>query len=208
MPVLDSNHNREPLQAFAPHGYDIVTDTEEVANARNERIELIYERHAETAKRLGMPALVGEWGAFYGQPDTLPAAQMVARQIEKYLFSDTYWAYGSSKEMDNAPYFPIIVRPYPAAVAGTLLRYESDLADGKFSCVWKEEPTITAPNRIYLPAQWFPEGYSISLEPEAKDWSFEPAIAGSSSGYLVIPSTGGEIERSLTVQSPKKIGTD
>jgi len=208
VPIIDGNGNRDPLQAFAPHGYDIVTDTPNIANANSERIELIYDRHVETARRLGMPALVGEWGAFGGHPNTLPAAQMVVNQIEKHLFSDTYWAYSSSREMDGAPYFPVIARPYPAAVAGILLRYESDFNNKSFSCIWREEPAVTAPSLIYLPAQWFPEGYSIDLQPQSEGWSFEPTISGSSSGYLVIPPTGQRLERKLKVQFKKNIGTE
>jgi endoglycosylceramidase len=209
VPILDGNGNRDPLQAFAPHGYDIVTDTDRVANASAERIDFIYGRHAETAERLEMPVIVGEWGAFYGQPNTLYAAQMVVSQIEKHLFSDTYWSYSGSKEVDGAPYFPVIARPYPAAVAGILLHYESDLAplpsrqaglDNKsFSCIWLEEPAITAPSLIYLPAQWFPEGYSVDLQPKPEGWSFEPTTSKSSSGYVVIPPTGQQVERKLYV---------
>jgi len=200
VPIVNSDGNRDQLQAFAPHGYDIVTDTSNVANASSERIELIYSRHAETAKRLGMPILVGEWGAFYGQPNTLPAAQMVVNQFEKHLFSDTYWSYSSSKEMEDAPYFPVLARPYPAVVAGTLLHYQSDFENRTLNCVWKEDPAVAMPNRIYLPAQWFPEGYSVELEPKAKGWSFEPITEGSSSGHLVIPPTGQEVERRFRVQ--------
>ena len=204
VPILDANGNRDPLQAFAPHGYDVVTDTPEVAKANEKRIELIFNRHAETASRLEMPALVGEWGAFYGQPGTLPAARIVVRQIENHLFSDTYWSYGGSEEMDEAPYFPVIARPFPLAVSGTLLRYQSDLEEGTFTCIWKENPAINSPSRIYLPARWFPDGYNLDLEPKAEGWSFEPAIPRNDSGYLVIPPMGQEVERRLKVYALKR----
>jgi endoglycosylceramidase len=204
VPILDGNGNRDPLQAFAPHGYDVVTDTPEFAKANEKRIELIFDRHAETASRLKMPALVGEWGALYGQPGTLPAAQMVVRQLEKHLFSDTYWSYGDSKEMDDAPYFSAIARPYLVAISGTLLHYQSDLEDGTFTCAWKEDRSVTSPSRIYLPARWFPDGYDVNLEPEAGNWSFEPAIPGSDSGHLVIPPTGQGVERRLSVHALKR----
>ncbi len=197
VPILDGNGNRDPLQAFAPHGYDVVTDTPEVAEANEKRIELIFERHAGTVSRLKMPALVGEWGAFYGQPGTLPAAQIVLRQLEKHLFSDTYWSYGDSKEMNGAPYFSVIARPYPEAVSGTLLHCQSDLESGTFTCRWKEDAPVTLPSRIYLPDLWFPDGYNVKLEPEAEGWSFEPAISGSDSGYLIIPPTRQGVERKL-----------
>jgi endoglycosylceramidase len=191
-------------QAFAPHGYDIVTDTPNIAQPNSERIELIYHRHVETSNRLGMPTLVGEWGAFGGHPNTLSAAQMVVNQIEKHLFSDTYWAYSSSREMDQAPYFPVLSRPYPVAIAGILLHYESNLDSHNFNCVWREEPSITDPSLIYLPEQWFPKGYSVNLQPDPEGWFFEPIMEGSSSGYLVIPPTGEQMERQLTVQFKTK----
>ena len=199
VPIVNSAGDRDPHQAFAPHGYDIVTDTPNVANASAERIKIIYARHAETAKRLGMPALVGEWGAFYGQPNTLAAAQMVVAQIEKHLFSDTYWSYSGSREMEDAPYFPVIARLYPTAIAGTLLHYQSDFESKTLRCAWKEDPTVAMPSRIYLSARWFPEGYSVDLKPKAKGWSFEATTAAGSSGYLVIPPTGQEVERRLNI---------
>ena len=208
IPIVDPDGNRDPLQAFAPHGYDIVTDTAETAEANGERIELIFERHKETAKRLGAPALVGEWGAFYGHPNTLPAAEMVVRQMEKHLFSDTYWSYGSSGEMDEAPYFPVLSRPYPVVVAGTLIQYQSSLEKGTLDCVWKEDSVIKASSRIYLPAQWFPKGYKVTLEPEGEGWSFEPIKPGSNSGYLMISTTGKDVERRLRIQSLKGSSND
>jgi len=96
------------------------------------------------------------------------------------LFSDTYWAYGSRKEVKDAPYFQLLSRPYPEAVAGRLIRYRSDLESRSFKCVWEENPSITAPSLIYLPHHWFPNG------------------------YLVIPSIGRRARRSLKVESVLK----
>jgi endoglycosylceramidase len=200
VPITDSNGNRDPLQAFAPHGYDIVTDTKDVANANSERIDLIFTRHAETATRLKMPTLVGEWGAYYGQPNTLPAAQAVVRQIEKNLFSDTYWSYSSAGEIDNAQYFPILSKPYPATISGNLLQYESNLSNKSFACTWVENPEISAPSRIYLPEEWFPKGYKVILEPKDKGWSFEKVKNESPDGYLIISSTGKSTKRNLKVE--------
>ena len=59
---LTADGERDRQQAYAPHGYDLVTDTPDLANASPERVEFIFKRHAETAVRLQMPMLVGEWG--------------------------------------------------------------------------------------------------------------------------------------------------
>lgn len=199
-PVIDPDGNPDLLQAIAPHGYDLVIDTEKVAEHNPDRVKLIFERHAETSKRLNIPTLIGEWGAFYGHPGTLPAAKMVVHQLEKHLFSDTYWSYGSSKEIDKAVYFPFLSRPYPSVVSGKLIKYQTDLDKQEFHCIWEESPSIDAPNMIYIPSQWFPNGYSVELEPKASGCSFKPIIEGSSSGYLIIPTTGQKIERRLLIK--------
>lgn len=200
VPITNANGNGDPLQAFAPHGYDIVTDTPELANASEERVALIYERHAETARRLKLPALIGEWGAFGGNPDTFAAAQMVVNQLEKYLLSDTYWIYSSSREPSDAVYLALLIRPYPAAISGTLLSYQSDLEEGTFNCAWKENPEIAAPNRVYLSDQWFSKGYNVELEPMGDGWIFEKMDDEGQNGYLVISPIGQEIERKLTIR--------
>lgn len=52
-------------QAYAPHGYDILVDTEEYHNdAGLERVDLIFGSVFENAKRLNIPTLIGEWGCY------------------------------------------------------------------------------------------------------------------------------------------------
>jgi endoglycosylceramidase len=60
-PILNKKGDKDPLQALAPHGYDIYTDTDKVANSSYERIKLIFDRHSEAGKRWKMPVIVGEW---------------------------------------------------------------------------------------------------------------------------------------------------
>ena len=198
MPITDSNGTFDPLQAFAPHGYDLVTDTPQAAQPSEARLKWIFQRHAETAERLGLPTLVGEWGAFYGNSDALNAAQMVVRQIEQYRFSDTYWSYGSNREIDEASYFPVLNRPYPPVVAGTLTHCESSFEERRFHCTWQEDLGLSVPTRVYLPEGWFGQGYKVELEP-AGNWEFEPIVLGDLSGHLVIAPTGQVTERTLTV---------
>ncbi|MBN2310269.1 MAG: cellulase family glycosylhydrolase [Candidatus Hydrogenedentes bacterium] len=199
VPIVGPDGEREPLQAFAPHGYDIVTDTPDVANANPERVELIFKLHADTAARLGMPTLVGEWGAYCGLPGTLPAARDVVRQFEKHLFSDTFWSYSNQNGVDKAEYLPVLARPYPAAVAGVLLRYESDLDTGAFTCAWQEDPAVTAPTRIYLSELWYPNGAAVTVEPAGQGYVEEPVPGGEASKYVIIAPTGQAVERRVTV---------
>jgi endoglycosylceramidase len=199
--ITDQDGKRDMLQAFAPHGYDINTDTENVANSNAKRMEFVFARHRETADRLSVPVVVGEWGAFGQHANTITAAQIVTEQFEKHLFGDTYWEYISGMDFENLPFFPAVNRPYPAAIAGRLLSYESDLSDGRFRCVWKEQSDTLAASRIYIPARWFGSDYKVELKPLGFSWSFQPATDDSSSGYLIIPPTGQEVKRVLEIIS-------
>ena len=60
-PVVGLDGQRDRQQAYAPHAYDIVVDTPALAKANSQRVELIFARHGETARRLEMPMIIGEW---------------------------------------------------------------------------------------------------------------------------------------------------
>lgn len=66
----------DPLVAYAPHGYDLLTDTEAVSLASDERVSYIYDQIAKKGKVLKMPVWLGEWGAYYGNSTSvIPAAE-------------------------------------------------------------------------------------------------------------------------------------
>ncbi len=189
----------EPLaaggpQAYAPHGYDLVVDTPAVAEAGPARVELIFTRHGETARRLGLPMLVGEWGAYGAWPDTLPAARAVVRMFERLSCSDTYWDYRPGMEGDAC--FPALSRPYPERVAGELESYAFDEERARFSCAWTENPAIPAPTQVYLPAWFGFDPARLDLTP-ATDYRVE--ALGSGAVRLLILPTGSAVRRSLSV---------
>ncbi len=62
-PVLDHFDRRDAQQTYAPHSYDLVTDSNYVHAASSERVDFIFGQHA-TSQRLAMPMLIGEWGAY------------------------------------------------------------------------------------------------------------------------------------------------
>jgi endoglycosylceramidase len=189
----------EPLenggpQAYAPHGYDLVVDTPNVANASNARIAVIFSHHGETARKHAWPMLVGEWGAYGFWPDTLPAARGVVRLFEQLLCSDTYWAYQPG--LEQAACFPALSRPYPERVAGTLEAYSYDPDAHRFTCTWAENPAINDPTVIYLPAWLDFDPAQLSLKP-----SGEYRVETSPSGgiWLHIRPTGTSTLRHLTI---------
>jgi endoglycosylceramidase len=189
---------RDPAQVYAPHGYDLVVDTPDIAHASPERVELIFQRHGETAKRLWMPMLVGEWGAYGRNPDTLPAAWHVVHQFEKLLCSETYWAYEPG--MERFPCFQAVQRPYPERVAGILRSYHYDPKMAIFQCTWEEDGVITAPSRIYLP-DWFEYADSmLDLTPQGTGMKITPTSVGSSNRYLEIMPIGTAVTRQILIK--------
>ena len=196
-PVKGADGKRDPQQAYAPHAYDIVVDTSAVAEASQNRVELILARHQETATRLNMPMMIGEWGA-YGEAGgcILPAAQFMARQIERHNGSDTFWEYYQG--LEEKPYLAAIHRSIPCRLAGKLDSYSNDPETGEFSCRWNEAEGTSAPTMIYLTAKTVESGI-IRLSPEGKGYLKYPASSGSKDVYIVIPPTGGKAERVLSV---------
>jgi len=86
-------------QIFAPHGYDIFVDTDDYDNGDTSRVDLIFGTHAEVAKALGLPVIVGEWGCY---PNATEGQLEQARHL-KELFramgaGDTYYEYELVKD--------------------------------------------------------------------------------------------------------------
>jgi endoglycosylceramidase len=193
----------DPQQAYAPHGYDLVVDTPYLAEASPERIALIFSRHAETARRLNVPMLVGEWGAFNrATPNTLPAAWAVSRQFERLLCSDLYWHY--APDLDQFPVFQAISRPYPARVSGELCEYGYAEAQGSFNCAWEERPG-DAPSIFYLPGWLNPQAGEIQLQPVGTVFQ---TVNDGHGLWLSIPPLAQPARRSLVYRSSEALAEE
>jgi len=197
-PVLGPDGKPDPLLAISPHAYDLVTDVRGAGPVDERRTEMIYQRHLSTARRLNAPMLVGEWGAFNVEPKHLEAARINVRQIEATLASDTYWYF--NRHLEKRPFFKMLQRPVPSAVAGTILRYRLDPSTGVFECVWKEAPAVKDPSRIYVPANWYPTGVDVTLEPRGGGCRFSPIASGDRNGHLTVAPTGRQVERRLVIR--------
>jgi endoglycosylceramidase len=177
-PIHDESGQAEPLQAFSPHGYDLVVDTEAVVMASNIRVDVIFEAHRRAQQRLGVPVIVGEWGAFGHYADGLGHIEHLLSIFEKYLWSNTYWCYESS--FGQAPVVQVLKRPYPQAVCGQLLTYRYDRQADEFYMEW-EERNCDVPSVIYLPTDEF----SINLSGE-----YNINIRENSAVLTIMPSGG------------------
>lgn len=190
----------DSLLAYAPHGYDLVTDTESAAEASLERVSFIFNRFQETANRLNMPVWLGEWGAFYrhGQ-EIVPVAQHAISEIENNLYGNAYWNYES--KMDKLPYFKhALVRPYPAYTNGELLEYNYNRQTSVLTMVWQEEENNSAPTQIFVP--FLAKEKPMKKIEKSLNATIKP-IENSNAGWLVIPPLEGGQKRKLVVRMTK-----
>jgi endoglycosylceramidase len=196
-PVKDKDGKPDRNQAYAAHGYDLLVDSEESDNPNNERVDLIFSRINETSKRMNIPVLVGEWGAFYGSENknSINAARNTIGLFERFHFGNTYWSY--SDGLTKLSYFKeALVRPYPQFVAGSLTSYSVNYDTGIFTCTWKEENSVTEPTVIYIPDLNCLTKESIKLSPGKTHPVIKP-IDNSNAGYLIIQVDKNATDRSL-----------
>jgi len=203
-PVRGRNGEADPLVAYAAHGYDLLVDTKNYDSQSSSRVALIFSRIHETSRRMNVPVLIGEWGAFSGNSVSMASnAYSILKLFERFRFSNTYWAYYQGIEK-NLYFNSMLVRPYPPYIAGDLSSYEFNMEAGTFRCSWEESPEVKAPTVIYIPDIDNLVRESISLSPERSSTVIQ-SIKDSKAGYLIIPATGKSVERNIEFRINKNL---
>lgn len=146
---------------YAPHGYDLVVDTQDYTATNNERVNFIFNRHLESAELLKMPLVIGEWGAFSSNGDALNSAFQVTKFFEKSMCGETYWTF--TKELDNSKLLKAVSRAYPKIITGKLISYSTDVENGMASFEWDEKNRGT--NEIFIPSFYNLTKDDIKLSP-------------------------------------------
>ncbi len=196
-PTKLADGTTDPLVAYAAHGYDLVVDTKEVENPSYERVEFIFERINETGKRMKVPVLIGEWGAFHGKSFKMAeTAQHVVNLFEGYKFSNTYWAFYD--DINDYNYFNLaLLRPFPERISGNLVTYDYNFKTGDFKCIWEETETSDGTSIIHVPNIRNLSENDISINPAAEQIIFE-FCEKSNAGKLYISPLGKTVKRTLT----------
>ena len=175
-----ANGQPDPKVAYAPHAYDLVTDTKDAATSESKRVALMYQRINQKAEELNMPVWLGEWGAYYNHDVSIvPVAQHAVSLIEQYFFGHAYWSYYSGVE--NQQYFiQALHRPYPAYVNGELQYYHYDFESQEFTVRWTEGACKTSTS-IYF------RNLALLDHDSRKSQQLGVAqINGSESGWVII----------------------
>lgn len=185
--LADGETVAEPRQVFSPHGYDLTVDTPAIAVASDNRAEVIFARHRETQQRLGVPVLVGEWGAFGDQPVALRHGAFLLDLFDENLWSHTYWCYEKGFEQMSA--CELLHRPCVQAVHGVLQTVHLNRANATWHVVWDEaqivsDADLSQPSLFYLPQR----PSHIELDGSSRDSWIEGIT--ETGGILHVPYNG------------------
>ena len=115
-------------QIYAPHGYDAVVDSDRYESFNKANVEMLFADKRRSQLEMGLPVIIGEWGAFPSRDFTGDLICHMNGILEEYLWSSTYWQYLPG--LDTDPNYAELGRAYPMLTAGTLKAYHYD-ADAK-----------------------------------------------------------------------------
>lgn len=144
---------------YAPHGYDLVVDTDLYEAYSKNRVEFIFNSHKEVQERLNLPTLIGEWGAFSHHPLTKELCTHLLDLFDKNLWSHSYWCW--QEDIKDAPYWSSLTRAYPRRVSGQTKEITQDPQHFLLKLDAKAGTTS-----IYLPKA--PQGIKANLAVETK----------------------------------------
>lgn len=190
---------RDPLQAYMPHAYDIVTDTPLAGQPSENRLNIIVTRKQQDATRLNMPLLIGEWGAYYGSPKTRDAARMMTRLLEEYTCGAFYWEY--HRHIEDAAYFEVLAKPAPLRLAGTLESFRFSPDTGVFSCRWKSA-SKAGDSLFALPGIRSEKDIIITAEPAGASANIVQDPDDPETRYIAVNASGANTTTTLTVTLP------
>lgn len=199
----NSDGVRDPQQAYLPHAYDIVTDTPLSGQPSENRLNLIVTQKRRDAERLGMPLLIGEWGAYYGSPKTRDAARMMNRLLEENVCGAFYWEY--HRHLERAVYFEVLSKPAPLRLAGALESFSLSPGAGIFSCRW-ENTSSTGDSLFALPESWPEHGLVITTEPAGLRAVIERDSKDPKTRYVTVSATDAAATTTLTLRISPPVG--
>ncbi len=197
IPATGLNGTKDAKVAYAPHGYDLLVDTRAYDQAGSARVAFLFGQVKKTAGRLGIPVLVGEWGAFHSRkPVFTEQTKLILNAFSGMDASETFWAYYD--DIESYPFFRALQHPYPPAVAGYLQKYSFQIEKREFSVTWKENTHIMAPSLFYIPEITTGDAVDINLVPEGKGFSLR-FMNGEKGAHLSVAPLGKSVKRELII---------
>lgn len=189
----------DPQRAYMPHAYDLVTDTAWVDRPSTNRLTVIVEQKRRDAERLGLPLLIGEWGAYYGSSDTRQAAGIMRGLLEKHTAGAFYWDY--HRDLEKTVYFAELSRPAPLRLAGRDAAFGFQSEKGLFTCRWLAGPG-EGESLFALPASWDEAHLEVRVEPTELAARIETDNRDAATRHIVVSPAAAPTTAFLTVSAP------
>lgn len=139
VPPITVNGEREPLQCYGPHSYDMTVDTPLYKYANADRVKAFFGEMANTQRRLDVPVIVGEWGGCSDNKDTswFPHAFELLDFFDDMGWGQLYWDYHGD-DLDS-PLMLMLSRTYPVALAGEPVSMHTDRENGTFNLKYRSD---------------------------------------------------------------------
>lgn len=153
VPPVTVNGEREPLQCFGPHAYDMTVDTPLYKYANADRVKAFFSEMRRSQLRLDMPAVVGEWGGCSDNKDTswFGHANELLDYFDGNQWGQLYWDYHGDDM--SAPLMLMLSRTCPVAVAGKIKSYGRSADRKEYYLDYKSESQGETEIYIHAPAE-------------------------------------------------------
>ena len=96
LPPKDENGQQDKGLVYAPHGYDLMVDTDQYESDTFVRLDVIFDAHKEYAEKFHLPVLIGEWGCYPNANEAQKKeASYLLSKFKSLCFSNTYYDYST-----------------------------------------------------------------------------------------------------------------
>lgn len=151
MPAVNYDGKREEKLCYSPHGYDLTVDTPTYQYASNSRVWAIFEEKKNTQEAWNAPILVGEWGGF-GFPYTEHFSNHIDFLLDKFdenQWSQAFYTYYLDMIQSGYPIMKNLVRPFPVAVCGDIVKYRHDRENNSFFLEFTQNKDYDVPTVVF-----------------------------------------------------------
>jgi endoglycosylceramidase len=152
---------------YAPHSYDAAAEGGGGFDpTHRQQILDNVAKLAGEAQSLHAALWIGEYGGMATAPGIVEYMTAQYDAAGQAAAGGAYWAYDdggygpvNSDGSERAPLVDVLVRPYPARVAGDPIAYAFDAATSTFTMSWT--PGAALATEIVVPARAYPSGWSV-----------------------------------------------
>lgn len=151
MPAVNYDGKREKKLCYSPHGYDLTVDTPPYQYASNSRVWAIFEEKKNTQDAWNSPVLVGEWGGF-APSHTEHFSNHIDFLLDKFdenQWSQAFYTYFLDMIQMDYPIMKNLIRPFPIAVCGDIIKYRHDRENNSFTLEFNQDREFDVPTVVF-----------------------------------------------------------